>query len=117
MPEEGIDAAREGIRNSQETGANHNDAELHRALGELLFLAGDHDEDAEAHLEQAIDVARGQKAKAWELRATISLCRLWQKVGKESEAHARLADLCAWFTDGRGAPDLDEARELLTRLV
>jgi predicted ATPase len=116
LPEEGIEVAREAIRYSQETGAAHNDAELHRSLGELLLLSGD-DGDAEASLEQAIDCAREQQAKAWELRATISLCGLWQKQGKGSEARARLAELCSWFTDGRGAPELEEAKELLATLA
>ena len=62
-------------------------------------------------------MARGQEAKSWELRATVSLARLWQKQGKRAEAHAVLAAVYGWFTEGFDTPDLQEARALLAELA
>ncbi|MGB7924370.1 MAG: AAA family ATPase, partial [Pyrinomonadaceae bacterium] len=72
--------------------------------------------EAEAYFRQAIEVARQQQAKAWELRAVMSLSRLWQKTGKREEARAMLADIYGWFTEGFNTVDLTEARELLDQL-
>jgi predicted ATPase len=66
---------------------------------------------------QAIDVARDQRTKLWELRATVSLAHLWRDQGRGSEARARLAAAYAWFTEGFDAPDLTAARALLTELA
>jgi len=72
--------------------------------------------EAEASLHQAIDVARRQSARSWELRATTSLARLWQAQGRIDEAHRVLAAIYAWFTEGFDTPDLKEARALLGEL-
>jgi predicted ATPase len=68
---------------------------------------------AEASLQQAIAIARRQRARSWELRAVISLARLWQKQGKEDQARRRLAQIYNWFTEGHDTADLQEAKALL----
>jgi len=61
-------------------------------------------------------VARRQQAKSWELRATMSLSRLWQRQSKRAEARELLAELYGWFTEGFDTADLQEARALLEEL-
>ncbi|HJY82157.1 MAG TPA: hypothetical protein VKK81_13880, partial [Candidatus Binatia bacterium] len=72
--------------------------------------------EAEACFHKAIEVARRQQAKSWELRATVSLARLWQNQGKRKEAHKLLAEVYGWFTEGFDTKDLQEARALLEEL-
>jgi predicted ATPase len=81
----------------------------------LLQQKGD-EAEAEAGFLEAIEVARRQSAKSWELRATVSLCRLWQQQGKVEEARRRLAAIYEWFTEGFDTPDLIEAKALLEEL-
>jgi len=81
-----------------------------RALGTA------HHDAAEAHFQRAIEVARQQGAKWWELRAATSLSRLWQQHGKEGEARALLGATVGWFGEGFATPDLQEARSLLAEL-
>ena len=69
--------------------------------------------DAEACFRRALEVARHQQAKSWELRATVSLCRLWQKQGKDEKARQILAEIYGWFSEGFDTPDLKEAKALL----
>lgn len=71
---------------------------------------------AEACFQQALDTARSQQAKMLELRAAVSLSRLWQRQGKRQEARQLLAEVYAWFTEGFGTRDLQEAKTLLTEL-
>jgi predicted ATPase len=71
----------------------------------------------ETCLDQALDVARRQEAKALELRAAMSLSRLWQQQGKQAEAHALLAPVYSWFTEGFDTADLKEAKVLLEALA
>jgi predicted ATPase len=73
--------------------------------------------EAEGHLRHALDVARRQEAKSLELRAAVSLSRLWQQQGKRAEAQALLAPIYTWFTEGFDTADLQEARTLLEELV
>jgi predicted ATPase len=73
--------------------------------------------EAEAWLRRALDVARHQEAKALELRAAMSLARLWQQQGKRAAAHALLAPVYSWFTEGFDTADLQEARALLDALA
>jgi predicted ATPase len=75
-----------------------------------------HEAEAEARLHKAIEVARRQSAKSWELRATVSLCRLWQGQGRTDEARHALAEIHGWFTEGFDTPDLKEAKALLEEL-
>jgi len=92
-------------------------AELYRLQGELLLArsAGQHTE-AETCFHQALDVARQQQAKSWELRAAMSLSRLWQRQGKRAEAYELLAPIYGWFTEGFDTADLQEAKALLAEL-
>jgi predicted ATPase len=93
------------------------EAELYRLQGELLLAR-----PAELHAEaaacfcQALAVARQQQAKSLELRAAMSLSRLWQQQGKRAEAHQLLAPIYGWFTEGFDTPDLQEAKALLADL-
>ena len=73
--------------------------------------------EAEECFQQAINVARRQKAKSLELRAVVSLSRLWQKQGKKEEAHNLLAEVYNWFTEGFDTKYLQEAKVLLTELA
>jgi predicted ATPase len=90
------------------------EAELHRQKGELLRCDR---AAAEACFVMAIDTARRQSAKLYELRSAIGLARLWTAHGQHEEAHALLAPVYAWFTEGFDTPDLTEARELLDELT
>ena len=72
--------------------------------------------EAEACFHKAVDIARKQQAKSLELRATMSLARLWQQQGKRQEAHALLAEVYNWFTEGFDTKDLQEAKALLEEL-
>jgi predicted ATPase len=72
--------------------------------------------EAESHFLKAIEIARRQKAKSFELRATISLALLWQETGKKKEAKRMLAKIYGWFTEGFDSPDLKEANRLLDEL-
>ena len=93
------------------------EAEVHRLKGTLLLqLPLPEVPQAEACLQQALDIARGQQAKALELRAAMSLSRLWQQQGKWTEARALLAPIYGWFTEGFDTADLQEAKVLLAEL-
>ncbi|PWT96247.1 MAG: hypothetical protein C5B53_10050, partial [Candidatus Melainabacteria bacterium] len=91
------------------------EAELKRINGELLLINGDHSA-AEEWFHKAIETARRQQSKGRELRATISLARLWQQQGRKQEARDRLATVYSAFTEGFAMPDLIEAKDLLGSL-
>ncbi len=94
------------------------EAELHRLKGELLLAdSSGRAADAEGRFAQAIETARRQQSKAWELRATMSLARLWGRQGRRGEAHGMLAAVHATYTEGRTTPDLVEAGALLEALA
>lgn len=102
----------------EQTGERTAEVELHRLYGELLLLpseerqaAADETAAEEAFLT-AIAIAQQQRAKTWELRAVISLCRLWRRQGKHREALRRLTDIYEWFTEGFDTKDLREAKAL-----
>ena len=90
--------------------------ELYRLRGALLLHVAAPQEEAEACLQQALAVARRQQAKSLELRAALSLSRLWQQQGKRAEAHELLTEVYGWFTEGFDTPDLQEAKALLEEL-
>jgi predicted ATPase/predicted negative regulator of RcsB-dependent stress response len=114
-PGEGLTTLAEALAIVEETGERYWEAELHRLRGELQVIQGA-EAEAEASFHKAIEVARRQQAKSWELRATVSLCRLWQQQGKVGEARRMLAEVYGWFTEGFDTADLREARDLLQEL-
>jgi predicted ATPase len=92
-------------------------AEVCRLRGVLLLrLTATPQAEAETWLQRALDVARRQEAKSLELRAAVSLARLWQQQGKQAEACALLAPVYGWFTEGFDTADLQEAQALLEEL-
>jgi predicted ATPase len=101
---------RDGDRNAEA-------AELYRVRGELLLaVSAEHQDEAEASLRRALDIARRQQAKSPELRATMSLARLLEKRGDRKEARAMLAAIYGWFTEGFDTATLKEAKTLLEEL-
>jgi len=92
------------------------DAELHRLRGEFLLMHGADTSDGEAAILRAIEIARSQQAKSLELRATISLARLWITQNRVDDARRRLGDVYSWFTEGFETPDLQAAQLLLAHL-
>jgi predicted ATPase len=118
QPDQGLCVLDEALALIQKTTARCSEAELHRLRGELLLMqsAGGAEAAAEACFQRAIDLARQQQAKSWELRAAMSLCRLWQRQGKRDEARQLLAGIYGWFTEGFDTPDLKDARALLEEL-
>jgi len=118
---EGFKAVAEGLAEVKKSGERYYEAELYRIKGELVLKkAGIKDktkqEEAERCFRQAIDIARSQKARSWELRAAMSLSRLLQKQGKKKEARKMLAEVYDWFSEGFDTPDLKEARALLDEM-
>ena len=114
-PEEGLTTLAEALTLVEKTGERLWEAELYRLRAELLLTQGD-DHEAEASFEKALEVARGQSARSWELRASIGLARLWQEKGKKDEARRLLEGIYSWFTEGFDTPDLKEAKALLEEL-
>jgi class 3 adenylate cyclase/predicted ATPase len=99
------------------TGEIWYEAELHRVAGEIAVLSPEPDAaKAQAYFEHALAVARAQQAKSWELRATMSLARLWRDQGKVQQARDLLAPVYGWFTEGFDTLDLKEAKALLDEL-
>jgi predicted ATPase len=111
-------AVGEGQACVERNGEHWAEAELYRIEGELLLLRKPSDPaGAEARFLQAREVARQQHAKSYELRAATSLARLWQSQGKAADARIALGEICGWFTEGLGTPDLKDARQLLGQLA
>jgi predicted ATPase len=105
----------EALAQVEKTDERYYEAELRRLKGELLLMQGDKTK-AEGSFHKAIEVARRQQAKSWELRATVSLCRLWQGQGRMDKARHVLAEIYGWFSEGFDTPDLKEAKALLEEL-
>jgi len=113
-PEDGLQALAEAQTLVEQHEERYWEAEVHRLLGVLLLQqTGTPQAEAEAWLQRALDVARRQEAKSLELRAAMSLSRLWQQQGKRQEAHDLLAEVYAWFTEGFDTADLQDAKALL----
>jgi predicted ATPase len=94
------------------------EAEVHRTAGEIALLSANRDPaKAEAYFGRALAIARQQQAKSWELRAAMSLARLWRSQGKPQEAREPLAPVYGWFTEGFDTRDLKEAKRLLEELA
>jgi class 3 adenylate cyclase/predicted ATPase len=93
------------------------ESEVHRVAGEVALKSREPDPTkAEAYFERALSVAREQKAKSWELRAAMSMARLWRDQGRRDEARDLLAPVYGWFTEGFDTLDLKQARALLDEL-
>jgi len=132
--EEGFKTLAEAFAVIHKTGERVYEAELYRLKGELVLQSGvrgpesenpspqhptpstQAEAEAEACFLKAIEIARRQQAKSLELRATMSLARLWQQQGRKKEAHQMLAEIYGWFTEGFDTKDLQEAKVLLEEL-
>jgi len=130
--EEGLSLLADALAQVGKSGERVHEAELYRLKGELSLqsrVLGPESEnpntqhptpstqaEAEACFHKAIEVARKQQAKSLELRAVMSLSRLWQSQGKREEARQLLAELYGWFTEGFDTVDLKEAKALLEEL-
>ena len=106
----------EAARIIETTEQRVDEAELHRLRGDLLDAVGD-PRMAERSYHQALAVARSQSARLLELRASISLARLWCKQDRRGEARDLLVPIYGWFNEGLDTPVLDEAKALLEALV
>jgi tetratricopeptide (TPR) repeat protein len=112
----GLEFLAKALELSERTGARSFLAEIYRGQGELLVKRGA-EREAEGLFEQAIDVARQQQLRLWELRATVSLARLQQKQGRIVKAQTSLNTIYGRFTEGFDMPDLQEAGTLLEELA
>jgi predicted ATPase len=100
------------------SGETWSEAEVNRIAGEIALKSPERDASkAEAYFERALSVARQQQAKSWELRAAMSLARLWRDLGKLQQAREVLAPVYGWFTEGFDTRDLKEAKALLEELA
>ena len=94
------------------------EAEVNRVAGEIALKSPEPDAvKAEGYFERALAVAREQQAKSWELRAAMSMARLWRDQGKRDQARELLAPVYGWFTEGFDTRDLREATALLDELA
>ncbi len=119
--EDGFAAVAEALAAVERTGERWVEAELHRLKGVLTLARGavpsaEVGAEAEKCFRLAIEIARRQEAKSWELRATTSLARLLNKQGKRDEARAMLAEIYGWFGEGFDTADLKDAKALLEAL-
>jgi predicted ATPase len=94
------------------------EAEVNRVAGEIALKSREPEvAKAQEYFERALAVARQQQAKSWELRAAMSMARLWRDQGKRDEARELLAPVYGWFTEGFDTRDLKEAKALLDGLA
>ncbi len=132
--EEGLTALAEALALVDKTGERVDEAELYRLKGQLTlqkfnvqgstlkiensseFEVRSSESEAEESFLQAIEIARKQQAKSLEMRAVMSLAKLWQRQGKTKEAHQMLSEIYHWFTEGFDTKDLQEAKVLLDEL-
>ena len=127
--EEGLTVLAEAVDIVHSSKERWYEAELYRLKGELTLKQSNvpntqpptsfpqAEQEAEVCFLKAIEIARQQKAKSWELRTATSLARLWQQQDKRKEAHQLLSDIYHWFTEGFDTKDLQEAKALLDELV
>jgi predicted ATPase len=130
-PGRGLAILDEAIAVAETTGERVAEADLYRLKGELTLQkagvrdwglgVGNEEEqttkaEAEGYFQRALDLARRQQAKSWELRAAISLARMWRQQGKNTEARQLLEDVYSWFSEGFGTRDLQEAEALLREI-
>jgi predicted ATPase len=120
QPEAGLAALDEALAQMGATGERFYEAEVYRCRGHRVQqAAGDMQNVAavESCFRQALALARRQQTKSLELRAAMSLARLWQRQGKRADARQLLEEVYGWFTEGFDTADLQEARALLGRLT
>jgi len=121
-PQEGLTVLAEALAFVDKTGWRFHEAELYRVKGILILQSqvqspkSQVEKDVEKCFRKAIEIAQRQQAKSWELRAVMSLSRLWQQQGKKAEARQLLAEIYNWFTEGFDTKDLQEAKALLDEL-
>jgi len=116
--EEGLKLLTDALKLAHRDEVHWWEAELHREKGALLLARAPNEADqAEACFNKALEVSRAQSAKSLELRAAVSLARLWQRQGKVREARDLLAPVYNWFSEGFGMTDLEEAKALLDELA
>ena len=116
--EEGLHVLAEALAAVEKTGGRFYEAELYRLRGELLLVrTAEHHTEAETCFRHALDIARRQQAKSWELRAAVSLSRLWHQQGNRAEARELLEPVHGWFTEGFETADLQDAKALLEELA
>src|SRR4029077_13078697 len=116
--DEGLAAAEEGLTMMRTGGEHFSLPEIHRIKGKLLLTGSANDRNAaEAAFSEALSIARAQQAKLLELRAAMSMARLWRDQGKAREARELLAAVYGWFTEGFDTRDLKEAKALLEELA
>jgi predicted ATPase len=112
--DEGLAVCAEAQAFVASTGERLFEVEIHRIHGDLLLTLPSPDyAQAEVAFREALEVARSQSAKSWELRAATSLARLWQRQGRRDEARALLQPVYDWFTEGFDTKDLKDAKVLL----
>jgi predicted ATPase len=115
--EEALAALDEALALADKNGERHYQAELYRLKGEFLLASRvENQAEAETCFREAIAIAHRQSAKSLELRAVLSLSRLFQEQGKQAEARPMLAEIYGWFTEGLDTPDLVDAAAQLNRL-
>jgi predicted ATPase len=108
----------EAMTRIEKTKDNWYEAEVNRVAGEIALKSPESDAaKAESYFERALSVARQRQAKSWELRAAMSLARLWRDQSKRDEARDLLAPVYGWFTEGFDTLDLKEAKALLGELA
>jgi predicted ATPase len=106
----------EAMMAAETTKERWHEADVHRLAGEIALLSPEPDA-AKAYFERALSVARAQQAKSWELRAAMSMARMWRDQGKHKQAHDLLAPFYGWFTEGFATLDLKQAKVLLDALA
>ena len=116
--DKGLEALDEALALVERTGERLHESEFYRLKGQLLLARSiDNHSAAEACFHHALTIARRQQAKSLELRAALSLARLWQRQGKCDEARELLAPIYGWFTEGFDTANLQEATTLLNELA
>ena len=115
--EDGLQALAEAHTLVEQHDERYWEAEVRRLRGSSCGSRGHRRRRRETWLRRALDVARSQEAKSLELRAAMSLSRLWQQQGKQAEAQQLLAEVYGWFTEGFDTADLQDAKVLLAALA
>jgi predicted ATPase len=114
---EGLSTTQEALKILDESGERWFEAELYRRRGELLLAQGADEKEVEADFQHALEIARLQHARSLELRAAMSMSRLWQKQAKYTAARELLADIYDCFSEGFDTADLRDAKALLDSLT